>query len=113
MSKRPIPPPPGDRPTPAAPPPPPGWRHWLWPIAIGVILLLYLFFPATHISSPAELTYSQFISNASAHKIKTVTFGSNTGNTSATGTLRSGSSYTTVIPGQPTPQLTSQLTGDG
>jgi cell division protease FtsH len=113
MSKRSIPPPPGDRPTPAAPPPPPSWRHWLWPIAIGVILLLYLFFPATHFRSPAQLTYSQFISDTGAHKIKTVTFGSNTGNTSASGTFKNGSSYTTVIPGQPTPQLTSQLATDG
>jgi cell division protease FtsH len=113
MSKRSIPPPPGDRPAPSAPPPPPAWRHSLWPIAIGVILLLYLFFPATHFSSPAQLTYSGFISDASAHKIKTVTFGSDTGNTSASGSFRKGGSYTTVIPGQPTPQLTSQLTADG
>ncbi|HEX4060247.1 MAG TPA: ATP-dependent zinc metalloprotease FtsH [Streptosporangiaceae bacterium] len=113
MSKRSLPPPPGDRPTPAAPPPPPAWRHWLWPIAIGVILLLYLFFPATHFTSPAQLTYSQFVTKAKAHNIKTVTFGSNTGNTSANGTFKNGSSYTTVIPGQPTPQLTSQLAADG
>jgi cell division protease FtsH len=113
MSKRSIPPPPGDRPTPAAPPPPPAWRHWLWPIALGVMLLLYLFLPATHISSPAALTYSQFISDASGHKVKTVTFGSDTGNTSASGKLENGTSYTTVIPGQPTPQLTSQLSSNG
>src|SRR5579875_2330258 len=113
MSKRPIPPPPGDRPLPSAPPPPPAWRHWLWPIAIGVILLLYLFFPATHFTSPAQLTYSQFISKASAHQIKTVTFSSDTGNTAASGTFKNGSSYTTVIPGQPTPQLTTQLGSDG
>jgi cell division protease FtsH len=113
MSKRSIPPPPGDRPTPSAPPPPPAWRHWLWPIAIAVILLLYLFFPATHFTAPAELNYSQFLSDASAHKVKTVTFGSDTGNTSATGTLKNGSSYTTVIPGQPTTELTSKLASDG
>jgi cell division protease FtsH len=113
MSKRLIPPPPGDRPAPSAPPPPPAWRHWLWPITIGVILLLYLFFPATHFTSPAQLTYSQFISDAGAHKVKTVTFGSTTGNTSASGTLKNGKSYTTVIPGQPTTELTSKLSSDG
>ena len=85
----------------------------MWPIAIAVMLLLYLFLPATHGSSPAELTYSQFTSKASAGQIKTVTFASDTGNTSASGTFKNGSQYTTVIPGTPTPELTSQLSKDG
>ncbi len=114
MSKQPNSPPPGDRPSPAAPPPPPGWRHWVWPIAIGVTLLLYLFLPATHLgTAPAQLTYSQFISKASAGHIKTVTFASDTGNTSADGTFKNGDQYTTVIPGSPSPQLTQQLGKDG
>jgi cell division protease FtsH len=113
MSKQPIPPPPGDRPVPTAPPPPPRWRFWLWPIALGLMLVLYLVLPAIHSSTPAKLSYSQFIADAGAHKIKTVTFASSTGNTPASGTLTSGKSYTTIIPGQPSPVLNQQLTGDG
>ena len=45
MTKRPAAPPPGDKPVPTAPPPPPAWRHWLWPAALFVALLLYLFLP--------------------------------------------------------------------
>src|ERR1022692_1630957 len=115
MSKRPFPPPPGDQPVPAAPPPPPGWRHWLWPAALGLTLLLYIILPGLHAGKQVTLSYSQFISDASAHKIKDVTFGSSgTGsNTPATGTLTSGQGYTTVIPGLATPALSAQLTADG
>ncbi len=115
MSKRPVPPPPGDKPVPAAPPPPPAWRHWLWPAAIFVTFLLYVILPGLHASKQVTLSYSQFISDASAHKIKDVTFGSAAAgsNTPATGTLTSGQAYTTVIPGNPTPALSAQLTADG
>ena len=116
MTKRPIPPPPGDKPVRTAPPPPPGWRHWLWPGALIVMFLLYVFvLPALHFSSPVSLNYSQFVSEASAHQIKTVTFGNGSGgsNTVATGTLASGKTYTTVIPGGPTTALSQQLTTDG
>jgi cell division protease FtsH len=112
MSKHPNPPPPGDRPVPTAPPPPPSWRHWLWPAAVGVALVLFIVLPGTHFNSSVSLSYSQFIADASAHKIKTVTFASSTGNTPASGTLTSGKSYTTIIPGQPTPTLNQQLTAD-
>jgi cell division protease FtsH len=77
------------------------------------MFLLYLFLPAIHVSSPAQLTYSQFMKDASAHKVKTVTFQSTSGNTPASGTLTKGGTYSTVIPGQPSPQLTSQLAADG
>ncbi len=115
MSKQPNPPPPGDKPVPTAPPPPPAWRHWLWPIALLATVLLYLFLPGIHVNEPVSLSYSQFISDASAHKIKTVDFGNGASgsNTTATGELTSGQSYTTVIPGPPTPQLSQQLTADG
>jgi cell division protease FtsH len=52
-----MPPPPGDRPTPTAPPPPPAWRHWLWPIAIGLVLVAWLFLPAIHTRGQVTLTY--------------------------------------------------------
>src|ERR1022692_2875631 len=116
MSKQPTAPPPGDRPVPTAPPPPPGWRHWLWPAALLVMVVLYLFLPAFHAASKvSRLNYSQFITDANAHKVKDVTFGSSTNgtNTTVTGTLTSGKDFTTVIPGQPTPQLSAQLTADG
>src|ERR1700736_3935408 len=114
MSKQPSPPPPGDKPAPTAPPPAPPWRHWLWPIALLTMLVLYFFLPGFK-STSAQLSYSQFLSNASAHKIKTVTFGSssNGGNTPASGTLSSGGTYTTVIPGPASPALSNQLLGDG
>ena len=109
------PPPQGDKPSSTAPPPPPAWRHWLWPIALLATVLLYLFLPGIHYNQPVSLSYSQFIADASAHKIKTVEFGngSSGANAPASGELTSGTSYTTVIPGPPTPQLSQQLTADG
>jgi cell division protease FtsH len=109
------PPPQGDKPKPTAPPPPPAWRHWLWPIALLATIALYLFLPGIHVTQPVSLSYSQFIADASAHKIKTVDFGNGASgsNTTATGELTDGKSYTTVIPGPPTPQLSQQLTADG
>jgi cell division protease FtsH len=115
MSKQPFPPPPGDKPVRTAPPPPPKWRHWLWPVTIAAMLLLYIFLPALHVGSTAQLSYSQFIADVSAHKIKTVTFdsGSNGSNTVAFGDQANGKAYTTVIPGQPTTALSQTLTADG
>jgi cell division protease FtsH len=109
------PPPHGDKPQSTAPPPPPAWRHWLWPIALLATIALYLFLPGIHYNQPVSLSYSQFIADANAHKIKTVTFGngSSGSNTPATGELTDGKSYTTVIPGPPTPQLSQELTADG
>jgi cell division protease FtsH len=115
MSKQPTSPPPGDKPVPTAPPPPPAWRHWLWPAAILVMVVLYLFLPAIHGTQTVSLTYSQFISDANAHKVKDVTFGSaaNGTNTTVTGTLTSGKQFTTVIPGQPSTAFSAQLAKDG
>jgi|HubBroStandDraft_4_1064222.scaffolds.fasta_scaffold14024_3 hypothetical protein len=75
MSRQPIPPPPGDRPVPTAPPPPPRWRFSLWPIALLAVVLLYIFLPGIKVSTPVSLSYSQFIADAGAHKIKTWTSG--------------------------------------
>jgi cell division protease FtsH len=115
MSKQPSAPPPGDRPTPSAPPPPPAWRHWLWPIALIATLALYFLLPSINTNNTVTLTYSQFITKASQHQVKDVTFdsSSNGGNTPASGSLSNGKSYTTVIPGPPSTQLTNQLRGDG
>src|SRR6202050_2489269 len=115
MSKQPNPPPPGDKPVKSAPPPPPAWRHWLWPIALLAFFALFLILPGINVKTPVSLSYSQFVADASAHKIKTVTFssGSNGANTPATGDLTDGKSYETVIPGTPTTTLTQQLSSDG
>src|ERR1700684_2958784 len=115
MSKQPFPPPPGDKPVRTAPPPPPKWRHWLWPVTIAAMLLLYIFLPALHVASTAQLSYSQFIADVSAHKIKTVTFdsGSHGSNTVAFGDQADGEAYRPGIPGQPTTALSQTLTADG
>ncbi len=115
MSKQPKSPPPGDKPGGSAPPPPPAWRFWLWALALLGVLLLYIFLPGIRINTPVNLSYSQFISRASQHQIKTVTFGngSSGSNTTATGQLSNGKSYTTVIPGQPNATLSAELTADG
>ena len=101
MSKRPIPPPPGDKPVPTAPPPPPAWRHWLWPAALLAALVLYSFLPAIHGSKQVNLTYSQFLSDVYTHKVSTFTLAnaSTNANATASGTLTNGHDYTTVVPG--------------
>ncbi|HEX9030963.1 MAG TPA: ATP-dependent zinc metalloprotease FtsH [Streptosporangiaceae bacterium] len=115
MSKQPSAPPPGDKPVPTAPPPPPAWRHWLWPLALLATAALFFLLPSVNQGTTVTLPYSQFISRANAHQIKDITFESsaNGGNTNASGNLTSGKSYTTVIPGAPTPALASQLSADG
>src|SRR5580658_1284561 len=114
MSKKPIPPPLGDKPTPTAPPPPPGWRHWLWPIALVAMLALYFFLPGIAATSTVTLNYSQFQTDAASHQIKTVQFGSpsNGSNTTITGALRNGKDFTTIGPSD-TALLASQLRTDG
>jgi cell division protease FtsH len=115
MTKKPVPPPPGDRPVRTAPPPPPSWRFWLWPAAIVLMIVLYAVLPAVHGTSPVSLNFSQFSSQVAAHKVKTVTFQSGTSgaNTQAFGTLTNGKSYQTVIPGGPSTAFSQQLSHDG
>jgi cell division protease FtsH len=110
MSKQATPPPPGDKPKPSAPPPPPAWRHWLWPIAIAVIFFLYLFLPTRTTST--SLTYTQFLTDASAHQVKTIDLASTAGGTSS-GTLTNGKTYTVVVPLQAQEAFLSQLATDG
>jgi cell division protease FtsH len=98
MSKQPQSPPPGDKPSPTAPPPPPAWRHWLWPLALLAAVLLFLALPRVG-SPPVNLTYSAFLSDVHAGKVKTFTLDNSTGSTApATGTLKDGKDYTTVVP---------------
>ena len=98
MSKQPQSPPPGDKPAPTAPPAPPGWRHWLWPLALLAAVLLFLALPRVG-SPPVNLTYSAFLSDVHAGKVKTFTLDNSTGSTApATGTLTDNKDYTTVVP---------------
>src|ERR1700735_5734026 len=108
MSKQANPPPHGDRPGQGAPPPPPAWRHWLWPIALLGVVLLYILLPGVNVHTPVSLSYSQFTADVHAHKIKTVDFanGASGSNTPVSGQLTNGTSYTTVIPRPPPPQVT-------
>jgi cell division protease FtsH len=112
MSKQATPPPPGDKPSPGKPPPPPPrWRHWLLPIGLTVAVFLWVFLPAVHQTPPTSLTYSQFLSDVSAHKVKTVTI-PQAGGTSS-GTLTNGTKYTVVIPPQAGQALLSGLEAGG
>jgi cell division protease FtsH len=98
MSKTPQSPPPGDKPSPTAPPPPPAWRHWLWPLALLAAVLLFLALPRVG-SPPVNLTYSAFLNDVHAGKVKTFTLDNSTGSTApATGTLTDNKDYTTVVP---------------
>src|SRR5580700_4249265 len=99
MSKQSQSPPRGDKPTPTAPPPPPAWRHWLWPIGLLAAVVLFLFLPRVSGVPSVNLTYSQFLSDVNAHKVKTFTLDNSTGSTApGTGTLKDGKDYTTVVP---------------
>jgi len=106
MSKRANPPPPGDTPKPSAPPPPPAWRNWLWPILILAILGLFFLLPTR--SPSTSISYSQFLSDVSAHQVKTIELASTPGGTSS-GTLANGTSFTVVIPPQAGQQLLTEL----
>ena len=100
MSKTPLAPPPGDKPVRTAPPPPPAWRHWLW-VGWLVVILLYVVTSFVHTTRPEQLSYSQFIGNVSAHKIKTVDIPSPSSagaNITLTGTLSNGKQFQAVTP---------------
>jgi len=97
MSKQAKPPPPGDKPTGSAPPPPPAWRNWLWPIMILAIFVLFFVLPTR--STSTSLTYSQFLSDVSSHKVSSLQISGSVGGTS-TGKLKDGTSFTVVIPPQ-------------
>ncbi len=100
MSKTPLAPPPGDKPVRTAPPPPPAWRHWLWLVAL-VFALLYILPGFVHTTPQTQLTYSQFISDVNAHKVKSVILPSAStsgANVTATGVLTNNHNFSTVIP---------------
>ena len=93
-----------------APPPPPAWRHFLWLIATGIFIVLFLILPATSGQQQVTLNYSQFLHDVSGHKVKNVTIATSG---SASGTLKDGKSYTTAIPPQAGQSFLDQLQKNG
>ncbi|MGA8296081.1 MAG: ATP-dependent zinc metalloprotease FtsH, partial [Acidimicrobiales bacterium] len=111
MTKPVNPPPERDRGTSTAPPPIPPWRHYLWLIAFGLFILLFFVLPATRGVPAVSLTYTRFLSDVGAHKVKTVTIPQTTG--TASGTLKNGTHYTVVIPPQAGSGLLNELESSG
>ena len=110
MTKQAASPPTNDNGASVAPPPPPAWRHYLWFVAIAMFIVLFLILPATQSKGQVTITYSQFLSDVSTHKVKTVTIQTSG---SATGTLADGNTYTTVIPPQAGQALLDALQKSG
>ncbi len=110
MTKKAHPPPTPDKGTPTAPPPPPAWRHWLWLIALALFIVLYVMLPTTKSEAPVTLSYSQFMQKVSADQVKSVTLAA-TGE--ASGTLKNGKQYTTVVPAQAGQDFLSELQSSG
>jgi cell division protease FtsH len=71
----------------------------LWPIAIGLTLVLWIVLPAVHAKSvPTDnLSYTQFLNDVDAHQVKTVHIATNG---KASGALTNGHNFDTVIPVQ-------------
>jgi cell division protease FtsH len=73
----------------------------LW-LVVLVVALLYIVPAFVHTTSPTSLTYSQFLTDVAAHKIKNIDIPSPASagaNVTATGTLTDKKAYATVIPG--------------
>ena len=83
-----------DHPRPPAPPPPPRWQRWL-PL-VGLILTLgLLLWPMRNSNAPAELSYTQFLSQVDGGMIATAEIDPSG---AVNGTLTAGGEYKTQIP---------------
>ena len=76
-----------------APSPPPRWAGLLFYIGLAVTLALFLI-PVGK-TSTSQLTYSQFLDKVNADQVKTATIDANG---AVSGTLKSGTQYTSQIP---------------
>ena len=97
MTRQAATPPTNDQGVPVAPGPPSRWRHALWLLAALLLVVLFIVLPIAQGRGQTTLSYSKFMGDVTAHKVKTVTIGTN-GN--ASGTLTDGTQYVTVIPPQ-------------
>lgn len=84
---------PGDRPQGSAPPPPPPWRKWLLPL--GLLVSLILLFTSGPQAPSTSLTYSGFVQAVDRGAVSSVNIASNG---EATGKLKDGTRFTTMIP---------------
>jgi cell division protease FtsH len=86
--------PPNDPPQPT-PPPPPGWRRWLMPI--GVLILLALLFWPTLVrgNNGTKLNFTAFENRVASDQVKSVTIDQNG---AVTGVLTNGTEFTSQIP---------------
>ena len=82
----------------------------MWVAAIIAFVVLLFALPTAPGQGPVTLTYSQFLSDVTAHRVKTVTIAT-TG--AATGNLENGKAYSTVIPPQAGQDLLSTLRTHG
>src|SRR5206468_11614224 len=77
------------------PPPQPGWQRWLPLVGLLLTVALLLVWPMRSSNAPAELSYSQFLSEVHDGKIATAVIDPSG---AVTGTLNGGGDYTTQIP---------------
>jgi cell division protease FtsH len=84
-----------DHPRSPAPPPQPRWQRWLPLVGFLLTIVLLFAWPMRSSSAPAELSYSQFLSQVQGGKIATATIDPSG---AVTGTLTGGGDYTTQIP---------------
>jgi len=68
-------------------------------------LLLWLVLPTVH-TNEVSLSYSQFLSKVDSQQVKTITLGANG---DASGTLKNGTTYNTVVPSQAGQQFLNDL----
>jgi cell division protease FtsH len=73
-----------------------------------LVVIFALFFLLPTRSPSTSLTYSQFLSDVSAHQVKTVQLASTPGGTSS-GTLTNGKKFTVVVPPQAGQELLTEL----
>ncbi|HEX3425986.1 MAG TPA: ATP-dependent zinc metalloprotease FtsH [Acidimicrobiales bacterium] len=86
--------PPPETPRRPPPPPPPKWRIWL--LALGTVLTLILLFrPSTSSTPTQKLTYTDWVTQITANKVKTVTMDQNG---KVSGVLTNGDHYTSEFP---------------
>ena len=78
------------------------------PIALLLAIVVWFVLPAAHPAPQTTLSYTQFVSDVSAGKVKSVGIATSAGGMS-TGTLKDGTSYAVIIPPQVGQSLLAEL----